>query len=81
MSDRYVLVSASYLAKLRNRSYFCINVDTDKMLLEKNKGLGVNSFSYFPLLILKIVHLPLTFSFLLLISLNILWTLHILHEY
>ena len=43
---------------LRNLFVFCINVDIDEILLlekhpiniiEKNKGLGVDFFSYFPL--------------------------------
>ena len=33
---------------------FCINIDIDKMLLiDKNKDLGFNLFSYFPLKFLK----------------------------
>ena len=46
LSICYVLVSASYilLNNLRKVFIFCINVVIDKMLLlDKNKGLGVNS--------------------------------------
>ena len=49
------MVSASYLAKyFRNIFIFCINLDIDEvLLLDKNKGLKINSLELFPLLILE----------------------------